>query len=115
MVQAATLPPARSPSSHLLVPLHPPSFPALAWKHPNFKVTYTVDRGNDDWRGAVGHVNESLARSVLPPPTKGTKILVCGPPPMVKAMAGEKTPDYKQGELRGMLAHMGYTPDQVHK
>ena len=47
-----------------------------------------------------------------------SKILVCGPPPMMQAVCGDK--DYsgstpQQGELKGMLKELGYTADQVFK
>lgn len=87
---------------------------ALAWKHSNFKVLYTVDKGNDDWDGQTGHVTDSMIRSVLPPPVEDSLILVCGPPPMVKAIAGPKN-KFEQGDLKGVLAHMGYTKSMVFK
>jgi len=42
------------------------------------------------------------------------KILICGPPGQVAAVAGKKD-GMKQGELGGHLREMGYSPDQVFK
>lgn len=91
---------------------------ALAWKHANFKVLYTVDKGDDDWDGESGYVSTSMIRSVLPPPVEDSLILVCGPPGMVKHVAGEgpgPSNKFQQGELKGLLAHMGYTKSMVFK
>ena len=41
--------------------------------------------------------------------------MTCGPKPMVAAIAGAKTPDFKQGEGGGLLAELGYTTDMVWK
>ena len=41
--------------------------------------------------------------------------MVCGPGPMVSAIAGAKTPDFKQGEVGGVLAARGFTSDMVFK
>jgi cytochrome-b5 reductase len=40
---------------------------------------------------------------------------VCGPPPMMKAISGDKAEDKSQGVLTGILAKMGYTTVQVYK
>lgn len=43
-------------------------------------------------------------------------ILVCGPDPMIKAIAGPKGHDMiSQGELGGMLKELGYHPEEVYK
>lgn len=41
-------------------------------------------------------------------------MFVCGPPPMYKAVCGPKDKG-KQGELAGLLAAAGYTPEMVFK
>ena len=43
------------------------------------------------------------------------KVLVCGPPPMEKMIAGSKGPKGAQGELDGHLKALGYTAEQVCK
>lgn len=42
-------------------------------------------------------------------------VQVCGPPPMMKAISGDKAEDKSQGELSGHLKEMGYTSDMVYK
>ena len=45
----------------------------------------------------------------------GGAIQVCGPPPMMEAVSGDKNPDKSQGEVSGVLADLGYTKDMVFK
>jgi cytochrome-b5 reductase len=42
------------------------------------------------------------------------KVLVCGPPPQVAAIAGKKD-GMKQGALDGALKELGYKEEQVFK
>ena len=58
-----------------------------------------------------------MLTSFLPPPNAagGAKVLVCGPPGMVKFLAGEKTKNYEQGELTGLLKELKYEKDAVFK
>ncbi|KAK9843869.1 hypothetical protein WJX84_007415 [Apatococcus fuscideae] len=93
---------------------------AMADKHKNFKVHYTIDKVADGgppegWKGSVGYVTKEMAKANIPPPSDDNLILVCGPPPMYKALSGEKAKDKSQGELTGMLKDMGYTEKQVYK
>ena len=34
---------------------------------------------------------------------------------MMKAVSGDKTPDYKQGPVEGLLKDAGYTEEMVYK
>lgn len=88
---------------------------ALAAKHSNFKVVYTLDKPKDDWKGLKGHVNAEVIKKYLPAPADDILILVCGPDGFYKALSGNKAPDYSQGELTGLLKELGYTKDQVFK
>ena len=47
--------------------------------------------------------------------TDKIKIFVCGPPPQVEALSGGKGPKGSQGELKGLIADLGYAPSQVYK
>lgn len=40
---------------------------------------------------------------------------VCGPPPMMKALSGDKAEDKSQGPLKGILKDVGFTESQVFK
>lgn len=90
-------------------------FDALKAKHPDtFNVIYTVDKGDDNWKGPTGYVNNTLLQQHVPPASLGekVKIMVCGPPGQVNAIAGKKD-GMKQGALGGILKELGYTEDQV--
>lgn len=113
---------SRSPSDIILKT----ELDALAAVYPNFKVTYIVDEvpAGQSWSGKVGRMDSALLVSVLPPPpaagadaaaTVRNKVLVCGPPGMMKAVSGEKKSPADQGELTGMLSDLHYTKDTVYK
>jgi len=87
----------------------------LAKKHKNFKVVYVVAKPSSSWKGETGFVTADIAKKYLPKPADENLILVCGPPPMVKAIAGSKTPKFEQGELQGVLKELGYNEKQVFK
>jgi len=59
----------------------------LASKHENFKVFYTLDRPPEGWTGGSGFVTPEVIKQHCPPPASDIKILLCGPIPMVSAMA----------------------------
>lgn len=91
----------------------------MAAKHDNFQVYYTVDKigdgKGDSWKGGIGYVTREMASEHIPPPSDDNLVLVCGPPPMYKALSGEKKSPKDQGELSGLLKAMGYTEQQVYK
>ena len=92
-------------------------FDALKAKYPQtFNVVYTVDKSEGDWKGSVGYINKALIQQHIAPPSLGekVKVLVCGPPGQVNAIAGKKDGG-KQGQLGGVLKELGYTEDQVSR
>ena len=36
----------------------------------------------------LGHIDKDMLKQQMPPPTKDSLVLVCGPPPMYKAISG---------------------------
>ena len=72
------------------------------------QVYYTVDKIGEgkgkDWKGGVGYVTQEMATEHIPPPSDDHLILVCGPPPMYKALSGEKKSPKDQGKLICCLA-----------
>ena len=66
------------------------------------QVYYTVDKigegKGDSWKAGVGYVTREMATQHIPPPSDDNLILVCGPPPMYKALSGEKAKDKSQGK-----------------
>lgn len=58
-----------------------------AHQHPNqFKVHYVLNQAPEKWEGSVGFVTPELMGEFLPPALDNTKLLLCGPPPMISAM-----------------------------
>jgi len=87
----------------------------LAAKHKNFKVHYVIEKADSYWKGTTGFITKDLLKSQLPKPSKDSVVLVCGPPPMMKVISGEKAPDFSQGKLSGYLSELGYTEENVFK
>ncbi|XP_074585650.1 NADH-cytochrome b5 reductase-like protein [Curcuma longa] len=87
----------------------------LSASYANFKVFYTVDKPNRNWRGGIGYVSKDMVLKGLPSPGEDTLILVCGPPGLMKHISGDKAKDRSQGELTGILKDVGYTEDMVYK
>lgn len=96
---------------------------ALAASNPRFTVKYCVDAPLGkfwSWFGGLqGYVDAQMVKEHLPPPGEGTVIMVCGPPPMYKAICGpkkfEKGKPPAQGELAGVLKDLGYTAEMCFK
>ncbi|KAF9348326.1 NADH-cytochrome b5 reductase [Mortierella sp. AD094] len=81
-----------------------------------FKVTYVVDKSVDGWKGPTGYVTAELIKKYNPEiGTGNTKVLVCGPPPMMKLVSGPKGPNFTQGDVGGALKDLGLTNDNVFK
>lgn len=62
----------------------------LSIQHENkFKVHYVLNEvvTSAPWTGKVGFVTPQIISEYLPKPSPSMKILICGPPPMNKAMA----------------------------
>lgn len=68
-----------------------------------FNVYYVVNnKPNDAWTGGVGFVTTDILREQFSGPGDGVKVLMCGPPPMNKAM-------------KGVLSGLGYSDRQIFK
>lgn len=88
----------------------------LAATNKRFKVHYVLDNpppGNAAY--SKGRVSKELLTTFMPPPAPEHLVLVCGPPPMMGAISGDKAPDKSQGELSGFLKELGYDATQVYK
>ncbi|KAL4159252.1 hypothetical protein PRNP1_005016 [Phytophthora ramorum] len=88
---------------------------ALQYMYPQFQVHYVLDKAEANWEGYTGYVTKELAEKLLPGPSDESLVGVCGPPPMMDAISGNKAPDRSQGELKGLLKEIGYTGTQVFK
>ena len=82
-----------------------------------FSVHYVLNNPPaQGWEGYVGYFSEEIALKHCPKPgTDGGQVFVCGPPPMMEAISGDKMPDKSQGELKGLLKKMGYKESEVYK
>ncbi|KPI85835.1 putative Nadh-cytochrome b5 reductase [Leptomonas seymouri] len=86
----------------------------------NFNMYLTLLDVPHRWLGGIGYVNEAMISAFMPKPgEKNTKILVCGPPPMLQAISGDKLFEAgkppQQGAVEGLLKSLGYKEDQVFK
>ncbi|RKP34185.1 hypothetical protein BJ085DRAFT_21696 [Dimargaris cristalligena] len=79
-----------------------------------FQLTLTIDRRPSD--PYVGLLSRDFLVSRLPPAKQDDAIvLVSGPPGMMKNVCGERTTDWEQGPVTGILRELGYTGVNVHK
>lgn len=88
--------------------------------YPRFSPYFVLSKAPSDWMGGVGHINKEMIKSLMPAPNRAGEalILVCGPPPFMEAVSGDK--DFAkqppmQGELKGFLKELGYMPKMVFK
>ncbi|CAI5722523.1 unnamed protein product [Peronospora destructor] len=88
---------------------------ALQHMYPQFQVHYVLSEAEANWEGYTGYLTKELIKKLLPSPSNETFIGVCGPPPMMDAISGNKAPDRSQGKLKGLLKEAGYTDTQVFK
>mmetsp|Transcript_68484 Transcript_68484/g.130337 ORF Transcript_68484/g.130337 Transcript_68484/m.130337 type:complete len:309 (-) Transcript_68484:67-993(-) len=92
------------------------------------KVFYVVDRNDtqDKKIKHVGYMDKACLSSTLPSPSPDTLIFICGPPPMIDALAGKKKfrrddpckkghPFFGQGGVSGVLAELKYEEQMVYK
>eukprot|EP00929_Paragymnodinium_shiwhaense_P043342 TRINITY_DN22296_c0_g1_i2.p1 TRINITY_DN22296_c0_g1~~TRINITY_DN22296_c0_g1_i2.p1 ORF type:complete len:313 (+),score=62.56 TRINITY_DN22296_c0_g1_i2:65-1003(+) len=82
-------------------------------EEPRLKVTHVLSHEAQDssWTGARGFMSRELVEKHLPKPSEDCLLFVCGPPAMYDALCGPRG----EKELSGLLADMGYSPDQVYK
>ena len=73
-----------------------------------FKAVYTVSNPSDGSPFRKGYVTKELLEEIgVGGENRDTKVFVCGPPAMEKALVGAR----KQG---GVLEQLGYRKDQIH-
>ncbi|TPX33383.1 hypothetical protein SmJEL517_g03766 [Synchytrium microbalum] len=58
----------------------------LAALHPRFTVYYILNNAPTSWTGGVGFITKDMIQNRCPAPSSDIKILICGPPPMIKVM-----------------------------
>ena len=65
-------------------------------------IYFSVDKGNPNWKGFTGFIDEEKLKYVLPPPCDDLLIVTCGPPILNKL-------------LRELLKKMGYKSSNLFK
>jgi cytochrome-b5 reductase len=93
---------------------HPPpqqELDALASKHADFTVVYTVSKPAESWAGEAGRINDASISKFLPAPATDVLIGVCGPDPLVVDVCGPRG----NPEVEGMLQRRGYARESVYK
>ncbi|TIB68112.1 hypothetical protein E3P77_01283 [Wallemia ichthyophaga] len=79
-----------------------------------FRAVYTVDQPDGSWDGLHGFINKDLIADQIKD-TDNYKIFVCGPPPQMEAISGNKAQDGSQGEISGALSQLGVPIEKVFK
>lgn len=79
------------------------------------KVVYFLDKAPAGWKGETGFISKDYLQKNLPGPSKDSKVFICGPPGLYKALSGMKNSPTDQGEVSGALADLGYTKEHVYK
>lgn len=51
-----------------------------------FTVHHVLNKAPENWKGSVGFITAEIIDKHLPKATEETKLLLCGPPPMISAM-----------------------------
>jgi cytochrome-b5 reductase len=99
-----------------------------------FKMHYCVDQAEDpaNWKHFTGFATLDMLRKTMPPSSKDSMVLICGPDKMLNHIAGlplgvaySMSQSYAMqpvgasmnnlGDVGGLLGRMGYTRDNVYK
>lgn len=88
---------------------------ALQYLYPQFRVFYAVDKPSDSWTGYSGFITREMIQETMPAPSDDNLVCVCGPPPMMYHVSGNRAVDNSQGELQGLLKSLQYSKTQVFK
>lgn len=63
-----------------------PELDEIVKNHPQIKVHYMLDKAPENWSGGEGYITLDVMEKFLPKATENTKLLICGPPPMVSSI-----------------------------
>lgn len=88
---------------------------ALQYLYPSFHVYYTLDSPPRGWKMGKGFVSADMLKKHLPATDEDCMVLVCGPKGLLAHVAGDKGPKNTQGPLKGLLAALGFSKQQVYK
>ncbi|KAF1783834.1 Riboflavin synthase-like beta-barrel [Phytophthora cactorum] len=88
---------------------------AMMYLYPQISVIHVLSNPSAEWKGLTGFVSKEMIETYMPEPSDDNLVCVCGPPPMMYHVSGDKAKDKSQGELQGLLKEMYYTSTQVFK
>lgn len=88
---------------------------AMQANNKNFKVVYILEKPPQDWNGEVGFITPDLVKKHFPAPAADNLVFICGPPPMMNAISGDKLPDKSQGPVSGYMVKLGYDNSTLYK
>ncbi|KAI9923074.1 hypothetical protein PsorP6_000255 [Peronosclerospora sorghi] len=88
---------------------------AMMYLYPQFTVVHVLSNPSAEWQGLTGFVSKEMLEKYMPQPSDDNLVCVCGPPPMMYHVSGDKAKDRSQGELQGLLKELNYTSTQVFK
>ncbi|TMW66424.1 hypothetical protein Poli38472_004189 [Pythium oligandrum] len=88
---------------------------ALQYLYPQLKVHHVLSNPSESWTGLKGFVSKEMLEEFIPGPSDDHLVCVCGPPPMMYHISGDKAKDKSQGQLQGLLKELNYTSKQVFK
>ena len=88
---------------------------AMMYLYPQVSVVHVLSNPSAAWQGPTGFVSKEMLEQYMPKPSDDNLVCVCGPPPMMYHVSGNKAKDRSQGELQGLLKELKYTSKQVFK
>ncbi|KAE9051346.1 hypothetical protein PR001_g1547 [Phytophthora rubi] len=88
---------------------------AMMYLYPQISVVHVLSNPSAEWKGLTGFVSKEMVEKYMPEPSDDILVCVCGPPPMMYHVSGDKAKDNTQGELQGLLKELNYTRTQVFK
>ncbi|OWZ18324.1 NADH-cytochrome b5 reductase [Phytophthora megakarya] len=88
---------------------------AMMYLYPQISVVHVLSNPSATWQGLTGFVSKEMVEKYMPEPSDDNLVCVCGPPPMMYHVSGDKAKDRTQGELQGLLKELNYTSTQVFK
>ncbi|ETN18365.1 hypothetical protein PPTG_03992, partial [Phytophthora nicotianae INRA-310] len=88
---------------------------AMMYLYPQISVIHVLSNPSAEWKGLTGFVSKEMVEKYMPGPSDDNLVCVCGPPPMMYHISGDKAKDKSQGEVQGLLKELNYTSTQVFK
>ncbi|KAL4172034.1 hypothetical protein KRP22_007209 [Phytophthora ramorum] len=88
---------------------------AMMYLYPQISVVHVLSNPSAEWKGLTGFVSKEMVEKYMPEPSDDHLVCVCGPPPMMYHVSGDKAKDRSQGELQGLLKDLNYISTQVFK